>query len=482
MPRSRYSTTDSSSEDDADNARGPSQQRRGEQKSRSRSSSSSEQYADASSTASDSDSDSQKRLRPRRSRVRREARTSYSLAETERGPSAYPNVQQSRTGLICFLGVALTLCLVVVGGFAFLVSRKNTTSNTATESVSPTADQGGGKTETPRASSTTSAASTVSADSSVASSTSTSNSNSTSKSTASSTGSAITLSGLARNNIGIGFLPDYTNQNLQKITEGLGIKSSFYGWYSQLPESDEWDGAQLLAQLDDIKACNCIFQPAVMPTKGWKGLTKSDNFQALAIAKVMKKFTDEGIEVQLRFAHEVNWYQSDGTYKGTASDFKEGWAAVAAAVADNPKVKMFFTPNVAGALEDYVAFMPDDLSTVHLLGIDYYPSKKTDSFVDHMKPLYSKYCADGKILFAIGETGNGWEGPIEERLGWLEQCTSKETAEAMPYFVGVTWFNYKKEREFRLWIEKDDGVNDATKKWIADTDGISASGATAGNA
>lgn len=47
-----------------------------------------------------------------------------------------------------------------------------------------------------------------------------------------------------------------------------------------------------------------------MPTKGWKGLTKDDNFQALAIAKVMKQFTDEGIEVQLRFAHEVNWYVS----------------------------------------------------------------------------------------------------------------------------------------------------------------------------
>ena len=49
---------------------------------------------------------------------------------------------------------------------------------------------------------------------------------------------------------------------------------------------------------------------AVMPTKGWKGLTEEDNFQALAIAKVMKMFTDEGIEVQLRFAHEVNWYVS----------------------------------------------------------------------------------------------------------------------------------------------------------------------------
>lgn len=61
--------------------------------------------------------------------------------------------------------------------------------------------------------------------------------------------------------------------------------------------------------MDDIKACECIFQPAVMPTKGWKGLTADDNAQALSIATIMKKFTDEGIEVWLRFAHEVNWYQ-----------------------------------------------------------------------------------------------------------------------------------------------------------------------------
>lgn len=29
---------------------------------------------------------------------------------------------------------------------------------------------------------------------------------------------------------------------------------------------------------------------------------------------------------------------------------------------------MFFTPNIAAKLEDYVAYMPDDLSTVHLIG------------------------------------------------------------------------------------------------------------------
>lgn len=59
----------------------------------------------------------------------------------------------------------------------------------------------------------------------------------------------------------------------------------------------------------------------------------------------------------------------DGTYRGTVDDFKAAWAVVAEAVADNPLVKMFFTPNIAGGgVTDYEKFFPDDLSTVHYLG------------------------------------------------------------------------------------------------------------------
>lgn len=64
----------------------------------------------------------------------------------------------------------------------------------------------------------------------------------------------------------------------------------------------------------------------------------------------------------------VNYYQTDGTYQGDADDFKAGWAAVADAVAANPSVYMFFTPNIA-SLEQYQQFFPDDASTVHIIGI-----------------------------------------------------------------------------------------------------------------
>lgn len=91
-----------------------------------------------------------------------------------------------------------------------------------------------------------------------------------------------------------------------------------------------------------------------MPTGGWGGFTSSNNYQAVAVCKVMKQFTDQGVEVWLRFAHEMNWYQYDGTYPGGVSDFQEGWATVAAACRVHaPLVKMYWTPNVSLIYVDF---------------------------------------------------------------------------------------------------------------------------------
>lgn len=131
-------------------------------------------------------------------------------------------------------------------------------------------------------------------------------------------------SSLAPNGLFFGFLPDDgssggTRQTMAQLNAAIGGRSAVYGWYSQAISGTPYDGSQLLAVIDDVKASGCVFQPAVMPVKGWQGLTSEDNSQAVAIAKVMKKFTDEGIAVWLRFAHEVNYYQTDGTYDGTLS-------------------------------------------------------------------------------------------------------------------------------------------------------------------
>ena len=101
-----------------------------------------------------------------------------------------------------------------------------------------------------------------------------------------------------------------------------------------------------------MKSLGAVFVPSIMPTYGWGGLTTDDNTQAMQIVSVLKQFTDEGIEVWLRFAHEMNWYQTPDSddahsgaqfYSGTASDVVEAWQVVSTAIKANlPQVKMFW--------------------------------------------------------------------------------------------------------------------------------------------
>lgn len=61
------------------------------------------------------------------------------------------------------------------------------------------------------------------------------------------------------------------------------------------------------------------------------------------------QFTDQGITVRLRFAHEINYYLQDGTYPGGTGDdnvkrFKEAWSTMRAQLkAIAPEATMFFT-------------------------------------------------------------------------------------------------------------------------------------------
>ncbi|MBW0473277.1 hypothetical protein O181_012992 [Austropuccinia psidii MF-1] len=268
---------------------------------------------------------------------------------------------------------------------------------------------------------------------------------------------AFKATSMKKEEVFVGFLPDDgssggTRETMAQLNSALGGKAAVYGWYAQAHSGTTFDGSQLLSVIDDVKACNCVFQPAVMPVGGWKGLTSSDNSQAVAIAKVMRKFTDEGIPVWLRFAHEVNYYQKDGTYEGTASDFKAGWASVSQAVKNiAPDVKMFWSPNVSTP-EDYAAYEPDDMATVDLVGIDFYPKKLTgNDFLDTMKAFHDKYAVNGR-KFAIGETGLGWAGTAEDKLDWFEQiCKAKAN---MPEFLSMAWFNYDKEYDYKIAGEK----------------------------
>lgn len=250
---------------------------------------------------------------------------------------------------------------------------------------------------------------------------------------------------------------------MSQINQWTNSKSAFYGYYAQAPCSKTFDGSQLLSVKDDIVSSGAIFQPAVMPTGGFSCFTSDSSSNAYAIAKVMKEFTDEGVEVWLRFGHEMNWYLTDGTYQGDASGFISAWKAVAAACKEvAPDVKMFWTPNIENDAA-YAKYWPG-ADSVDVVGIDYYPSS-TGTFVSRMQNFHDTY-ATGGIKFAIGETGWGKSADISTRLSYVDELTSDATKSALPQYVGAAWFNFYKGYDFRI-VTGDDSTTQQTVSFFS---------------
>jgi hypothetical protein len=254
--------------------------------------------------------------------------------------------------------------------------------------------------------------------------------------------------GLSMNGVAFGFLPSsgdngYT-YTMAQINDKLGAKASTYGWYSQITSSN-YDDSQLTGRMDDVVSSGAVFQPSVMPSIAFNEVTSD---VATQVATSMKKFTDQGVEVWLRFAHEMNWYVQDGTYKGTPSEFATAWKNVAAAVKDNPKVKMYWSPNRVGNVADLAPWWPGQ-DNVDIVGIDCYPQSGEDieSLFDICyRDFYDSYSTNqGNKPFAIGETGAG----PDQKEAWLTQLVSQDMSK-YPNYVATSWFEYNKETDFRI--------------------------------
>ena len=83
-----------------------------------------------------------------------------------------------------------------------------------------------------------------------------------------------------------------------------------YGRYSQMGSTTSYTGDQLLSVIDDVVSSGAVFVPSIMP----EGLTFAQISTDIAsdIANVLNQFTSKGVEVWLRFAHEVNCYAKPG--------------------------------------------------------------------------------------------------------------------------------------------------------------------------
>ncbi|SNX87664.1 uncharacterized protein MEPE_06374 [Melanopsichium pennsylvanicum] len=311
---------------------------------------------------------------------------------------------------------------------------------------------------------------------------------------------------LTLNGITIGFYPDEgdaggTKSYLSDLNSALSSSWShnnshtrpaptinLVGWYAQTYPGEEFNGFQLMPLVDDIKReySRCahnvgfIYEASVMPFQSWTGYTADNNTKALQVVKVMQAILDRSktedghfaiSEIRLRFGHEMNYYIKSGLYppcthaSNPGNDFRTAFDQVAIAVHSLPspykqKVKMFWCPNIAstssGAVAEYETYLPT-LDYIDYVGIDYYcPSygnlDPTD-FVRKMKKVHDKYACATRP-FILGETGLHFDenqgGGMNAKIEWLQVITGKEAKRRLPYMIGISWFNYEKDRDYRL--------------------------------
>lgn len=248
------------------------------------------------------------------------------------------------------------------------------------------------------------------------------------------------------NNIGIGWLPDSDNDvPLTTVTSALGNpQPCFAGYYAHISSAD-WDGSQFTGKVAEVKASvpsgkpYPIFVASMMPDIPFSQVPAMVD----KVTTVMQELTSQGLTVWLRFAHEMNWYVTDGTYTGTSAEFQTAWAAVSGAVANNPNVFMYWSPNSGDAQSLKSTWYPTS-GAVDVVGIDIYP-KSQESF----SSVYSDFCQTFPDLpFVIGETG---ASDSSTKTYWLEQLSGAAALTACPKYLGWQWFEYLKDgTDFRI--------------------------------
>ena len=229
-----------------------------------------------------------------------------------------------------------------------------------------------------------------------------------------------------------------------------------YGYNSQITELP-YVGEQFNQIKDDVVQSGAVFIPAIMPT----GVKFSEITPTVAqqIADVLEQFTSQGVEVWLRFAHEMNWYAGKGqVYPGGSmyrrspifdvllterifiapDEFITAWQNVHAAVANNSKILMFWCPNI-DPNENIQPWWPG-ADYVDIVGVDNYPPAGT-SFSSAYGEFYNGFAARYNKNFCIGETGSLNGGTVESKEAWVSELANVDLSE-FPCYKSATWFEY----------------------------------------
>lgn len=330
------------------------------------------------------------------------------------------------------------------------------------------------------------------------------------------------MSALSVNGFTIGFYPDEgdaggTKSYLSDLNTALTTSwphhptpaptINIVGWYAQTYPGEQFTGFQLMPLVDDIKReyerCQSsvpfIYEASVMPFQSWSGYTLTNNTKAIEVAQAMCAMLDRSklpsghftiSEIRLRFGHEMNYYIGSGLYPPSSSasdpglDFRTAFDTVALAIRSLPspykdRIKLFWCPNIAsassssGAAAEYQTYLPT-LEYIDYVGIDYYcpapGSLSALDFVGKMRNVHDKWASPSRP-FILGETGLHFDaeqgGNLEAKLRWLEAVTGEEARKGLPNMIGVSWFNYEKDRDYRLlWVGEGEGERRQNRPFV----------------
>ncbi|KAI1858489.1 uncharacterized protein JN550_012622 [Neoarthrinium moseri] len=211
--------------------------------------------------------------------------------------------------------------------------------------------------------------------------------------------------------------------------------ASTYNIFSPITSPDSYFGFEFFPVLNDTLNSHAMLVASVMPT----GLTFAQVNQTIAndIAAVMRNLTNSGVEVWLRFAHEMNYFSSVDTYHGSASEFVQAWRIVHDAVQGIPGLHMFWSPNWA-SMEDIQPWWPGSES-VDIVGMDVYAFPNA-SFARVFDEFYNEFAKQYNKPMALGETSTD-QGLSVDKEAWVKELVRADLG-VYPCFKSVTWFEY----------------------------------------
>lgn len=122
------------------------------------------------------------------------------------------------------------------------------------------------------------------------------------------------------------------------------------------------------------------------------------------------------------------------------AEFITAWQTVHAAVASNPKILMFWSPN-ADSVDDLNGWWPG-ANYVDIVGMDDYPSSGA-TFASTYGAFYSGFASRYNKHFCIGETGAVNGGTVAAKEAWVKQLANTDVS-AYPCYKSATWFEFDK--------------------------------------